>query len=199
MKKTKLIKISMFAVVSYVAALAKIPLFFFAPMYKLDFGESIILLSSFFMGPFCGICVAIFKEVINISFRGTRTLFLSELIDFFNSSILSFSCGFYLKKTDYSLKNIFIGSSLGTFVRVTCSCALNYYLTIPIFSNMFSLPISKIISSANKFIPLVKDLFSFTLFVVAPFNIVKSVFSCVVAILIYKKLNKSFPKINKTY
>lgn len=199
MKKIKLIKISMFAVVSYVASLVKVPLFFFAPMYKLDFGESVILLSSFFMGPFYGICVAILKEVINILLRGTRTLFLSEITDFFISSILAFSCSFYLKKTDYSLKNIFIGSFLGTIVRVTCSCILNYYLIIPIFSNMFSLPVNKIISSAAKFIPFVKDLFSFILYVVAPFNTVKSMFSCVVAVFVYRKLNKNFPKINETY
>lgn len=191
MKKRRLIGVSLFSVLAYVASLLKIPLFFFVPMYKLDLSESVILLSSFFMGPLHGVATAFFKEIINILLRGTRTLFLSEFVSFFVGSVLSFFCSFYFKKTDYSLKNIFLGSFFGTSLRVIFSCILNYFILIPVFSSMFSFPIAKIIMSANKFFPFVKDLFSFVLYIVAPFNAVKSIISCTVAIFVYRKLEKN--------
>ena len=181
----------MFSVVACIISLFKVPLFFFVPMYKLDLSESIVLLSSFIMGPFCGVSTAFFKEIINILFRGTRTLFLSEFINFFFSSILAFFCSTYIKKTNYSLKNMFVGSFIGIFVRSILSCILNYFFIIPIFSSIFLLPINKIITSANKFIPAVKNLLSFVIYIVAPFNIFKSTISCFLAIFIYKKLGKN--------
>ena len=89
---------------------------------------------------------------------------------------------------------MFVGSFIGTSVRVILSCILNYFLIIPIFSSMFSFPVKKIIISANKFISIVKNLSSFIIYIVAPFNTFKSVISCFLAIFIYKKLGKSAKK-----
>lgn len=184
-KNLSIVMISLFSVLAFVVSLFKIPLFFALPNYKLDLGESVVLLGSFFLGPINGVTIALIRAIISLVLRGSRTLMLSELTDFFVSATLAFTSSIYIKKTNNKLKNLIIGSLIGTFIRSLLSTVLNYYILIPAFSSIFNFSINDLISKAHKFVPKIDNLFKFIIFITLPFNLVKSIISSITAILLY--------------
>ena len=189
-KNLNMVEISLFAVLSFVISLFKVPLFFTLPIYKIDFGESIVLFGALYLGPINGILIALMKTLISLILRGSRTLMLSELTDFFVSATLAFTSSIYIKKTNNNLKNLIIGPLIGTLLRSFISTVLNYYVLIPIFSSMFRFPIDKFIMKANEILPVIDSLFSFVVFITLPFNLIKSAISSTIAILLYKNIKK---------
>ena len=187
-KNLSIVLISLFAVLSFVVSLFKVPLFFALPIYKLDLGESVILLGGLCLGPINGVLIALIRAIVSLVLRGSRTLMLSELTDFFVSATLAFTSSIYIKKTNNKLKNLIIGSLIGTLIRSFLSIVLNYYVLIPAFSSMFNFSIDTLLTKASKVIPTIDNLFKFTMFITLPFNLVKSIISCTTAILIYKNI-----------
>ena len=189
-KNINMVEVSLFAVLSFVISLFKVPLFFTLPIYKIDFGESIILFGALYLGPMNGILIALIKTLISLILRGSRTLMLSELTDFFVSATLAFTSSIYINKTNDKLKNLITGSLIGTLLRSFISTVLNYYVLIPIFSSMFNFPINSFIMKAHKFFPIIDSLFNFVVFITLPFNLIKSAISSIIAILLYKNIKK---------
>lgn len=189
-KNINMVEVSLFAVLSFVISLFKVPLFFTLPIYKIDFGESIILFGALYLGPMNGILIALMKTLTSLILRGSRTLMLSELTDFFVSATLAFTSSIYINKTNDKLKNLITGSLIGTLLRSFISTVLNYYVLIPIFSSMFNFPINSFIMKAHKFFPIIDSLFSFVVFITLPFNLIKSAISSIIAILLYKNIKK---------
>ena len=177
-----LAKVSLYGVLSFLISLIKFPLFYALSMYKLDFGEGIALLGALCEGPFFGVMVALLRFVLSILLRGTRTLFLSEMIDFISTGSLAFTCALYIKK------NTIAGLLFGAFVRTFIACVLNYFIILPTFLKMFSCSIESLLNSANKLVPFISNLFDFVLYIVAPFNFIKSFFSCTLAFLLYTRI-----------
>ena len=189
-KNLSIVLISLFAVLYFVVSLFKVPLFFALPIYKLDLGEGVVLLGGLCLGPINGVLIALIKTIISLVLRGSRTLMLSELTDFFVSATLAFTSSIYIKKTNDKLKNLIIGSLIGTLLRSFLITVLNYYILIPAFSSMFNFSAESLIAKSHKIVPAIDSLFKFTMFITLPFNFVKSVLSCVVAILLYKSFKK---------
>ena len=189
-KNINMVEVSLFAVLSFVISLFKVPLFFTLPIYKIDFGESIILFGALYLGPMNGILIALIKTLISLILRGSRTLMLSELTDFFVSATLAFTSSIYINKTNDKLKNLITGSLIVTLLRSFISTVLNYYVLIPIFSSMFNFPINSFIMKAHKFFPIIDSLFNFVVFITLPFNLIKSAISSIIAILLYKNIKK---------
>lgn len=187
-KDLNIVMISLFSVLAFVVSLFKIPLFFALPIYKLDLGESFVLLGGLCLGPINGVLIALIKTIISLVLRGSRTLMLSELTDFFVSATLAFTSSIYIKKTNNKLKNLIIGSSIGTLLRSFLSTILNYYVLIPAFSIMFNFSVDNLLTKAREIIPTIDNLFKFTMFITLPFNLVKSIISCTTAILLYKNI-----------
>lgn len=190
-KYKKIAEISLFSVVAFVASLLKVPLFFAAPMYKLDLSESVVMLGALYLGPLSGVLIALVRLIISVVLRGSRTLFLSELIDFFCSATIAFLNAFFIKqKSKSKLFNVFVGSLTGAVFRTFLSAILNYYILIPAFCSMFSIPIDGIIKKAHSAIPAINSLFGFVMLIVVPFNLVKSIISCIVSLMLYGSLKK---------
>ena len=189
-KNLSIVMLSLFSVLAFVVSLFKIPLFSALPIYKLDLGESVVLLGGLCLGPINGVLIALIKAIISLVLRGSRTLMLSEFTDFFVSATLTFTSSIYIKKTNDKLKNLIIGSLIGTVLRSFLSSILNYYVLIPAFSSIFNFSVYSLIMKSRKIAPAIDSLFKFTMFITLPFNLVKSIISCTTAILIYKNIMK---------
>ena len=187
-KNLSIVMLSLFSVLAFVVSLFKIPLFSALPIYKLDLGESVVLLGGLCLGPINGVLIALIKAIISLVLRGSRTLMLSEFTDFFVSATLTFTSSIYIKKTNDKLKNLIIGSLIGTVLRSFLSSILNYYVLIPAFSSIFNFSVYSLIMKSRKIAPAIDSLFKFTMFITLPFNLVKSIISCTTAILIYKNI-----------
>lgn len=185
-------EISLFSVFAFVVSFLKVPLFFFAaPMYKLDLSESIVMLGALCLGSLNGVIIALVRLVISVILKGSRTLFLSELTDFFCSATLAYVSALFIHKNKGNkLFSILIGSLAGIIFRTFLSAILNYYVLIPAFSKMFSIPISGIIKNAHDAIPMINSLFSFVILIVVPFNLVKSIISCVISTMLYGSIKR---------
>lgn len=184
-----LVELSLFSVISFLISLLKIPVAFLVPMYKLDFGESVVLLGALYKGPLFGVLVAFSRAMLSVLLRGTRTLFLSEAIDFVLTSTLVFPCAFYIKKSLATIQRMVLGSFFAITIRVLCASLLNYYIILPVFSKIFSFSINDFLCKFNAVFPLISSLSDFITFFVAPFNFLKSIISCFVAFFLYYKLD----------
>ncbi|HBX48531.1 MAG TPA: ECF transporter S component, partial [Clostridiaceae bacterium] len=64
----------------------------------------------------------------------------------------------------------------------------NYYIFIPLYSK-FLFPASAMIEAASKINPGVKDISTYILYAIMPFNLIKGVVVSIITLLMYKKVS----------
>ncbi len=196
----KLIQISIFSSVAFVISLFEIPLFFAPNFYKLEFSNTVVLISGFFLGPVAGCITELLKVILKLTIRGSATFGLGDFANFVIGSALVISSSAFYKRYR-TLKGAFLAVLLGLFCMILVSAIINYFLLIPAYERLFLISEDKIISVANAVNPFVTDRFTFIIFAVCPFNLIKGLAVCTFALLIYKKsssiINRLFYKFVK--
>lgn len=164
------------------------PIFLAPSFYKLDLGDLPCLIGAFAMGPIPAVFIQIIKILIKLLFKPTSTAFIGEIAAFiFSCSYCVVASVFYQKRKtkNGAIKAIIIGS----LAMVVVSTVANYLFIIPAYSSLYGMPLEAIIALGNAIFPVVKDLLSFCIYCVVPFNIVKVVVIDVLTILLYKHIS----------
>ncbi len=182
-------KIGILSAVAAVLMLFELPLWFAPPFYKLDFSEIPILIGSFALGPVAGVIMELLKNLLNLLMDGTTTAFVGEFANFVTG------CAFVLPaaliyKHKKSLRSALIGLTLGTVSLVLVGAAMNYYILVPTFSELYHLPLEKIVAMGTAVNASISDLKTLIIFAVMPFNLLKSVACSAVTLLLYKRVSK---------
>lgn len=68
-------------------------------------------------------------------------------------------------------------------------CFLNAYVLLPAYAKAFSMPIDALVGMGTAVNSHITNLFTFVIFAVAPFNILKGILVSIVVLLIYKKIS----------
>ncbi len=186
-------KIAVLGAVAAVIMLFEFPLWFTPPFYKLDLSETVILVGSFALGPIAGVIMELLKNIINFLFNGTSTAFVGEFANFVTGCVFVVPAAmiYHRKK---SLKTAVIGMALGSVMLAIVGSALNYFILIPTYVEMYKLPLEQILAMASKVNVLVSDLKSMIVFAVAPFNLLKGMICSLLAGLLYKRVSKILHK-----
>lgn len=184
-----IVKIGILSAVAAVLMLFELPLWFAPPFYKLDFSEIPILIGSFALGPLAGVIMELLKNLLNLLMNGTTTAFVGEFANFVTG------CAFVLPaaliyKHKKSLKNALIGLAVGTLSLVLVGAAMNYYILVPTFSELYHLPLENIVAMGTAVNASISDLKTLIIFAVMPFNLLKSVACSAVTLLLYKRVSK---------
>ncbi len=184
-----IVKIGILSAVAAVLMLFELPLWFAPPFYKLDFSEIPILIGSFALGPGAGIIMELLKNLLNLLMDGTTTAFVGEFANFVTG------CAFVLPaaliyKHKKSLKSALIGLAVGTLSLVLVGAAMNYYVLVPTFSELYHLPLENIVAMGTAVNASISDLKTLIIFAVMPFNLLKSVACSIVTLLLYKRVSK---------
>ena len=183
-----------FGIIAAVVKLFAFPIFFVPGFYKLNFGEAIVLIGGFMLGPVAGIMIEFIKTILFFFFKGTSTFFIGEIASFvMGCSFILPSCIIY--KSNRTLDGAIRGMVLGIISLIIISGIINYFLLLPVYSFFLGIPEKNFIYIANLVNPNINNLFTFIVFAVVPFNFIKGTVSCFVAVVLYKKMSRMIEKL----
>ena len=182
MKENKLfttknvVLMGMFGALAAVLMLFEVPLPFVAPsFYGLDFAEVPMLVGTFALGPAAGVVMQVVKILIKLVLKPTSTGFVGEL-----------PAGI-IYRFHRTKKGAVIGMVTGTVVMTVVGVVINALVMLPFYSNF--MPLETIIAAGAAIHPAVGNVWTFALFCVGPFNIIKGVVVSLITALIYKRIS----------
>lgn len=193
MKKTRLgtreiAIIGMLGAISVVLMLFEIPLPFAPSFYKIDLSEVPVLVGCFALGPMAGVLIEFIKVLLNLLINGTMTAGVGELANFFIGCSFCVPAGIiYKRKT--TKRGAIGGLVSGTLVMTFLGCFINAYIMLPAYAKAFSWPLDTIVEMGTKVNANITNLFSFVIFAVVPFNLLKGIVVSIIVLLIYKKIS----------
>ena len=189
-KTIKITQIAIFTAIATVVSLLNLPMPFLPSFYKLNLSNAIVLIGGFSLGTLEGVIIILLRMVLSFLLKGTSTFFIGDVANCI-LSIFFVLPSFIIYKKNRTLKGAIIGMIFGIFSLLFFSVILNYFVLIPLYSNVLMVPIEKLLSLFH-----VNSLFEFILFFVLPFNLLKGVVCSFIAIITYKRLSKFINKIS---
>ena len=73
-------------------------------------------------------------------------------------------------------------------------CIMNYYIMMPLYATVYGMPLDAIIQMGTVINSKVTDLYTFVIWMIAPFNIIKATLMTVVTLPLFKKMEKILTK-----
>lgn len=197
-KKSSAYRLRMLTTTAMLGAMAgllmliEFPLGFIAPsFYKIDLSEVPVMIGTFAFGPVQGIVIELIKLLVKLIIKGTSTGFVGELANFIIGAAMVVPAGIIYKRRK-TKKHAVIGMVISTVVMAVVGVFLNAYVMIPMYSAF--MPVEQIVEAGKAIIPWVHDTFTFCLFCVLPFNLIKGIIVSVVVTIIYKPLSRLIHK-----
>jgi len=189
----KLIVISMLGAVAFVLMLFEFPLPFAPSFYEMDFSEVAVLVGAFAYGPVAGLVIEAIKIVLNLAYTGSVTMGVGELANYLiGISLVVPAAVIYMRHK--TRKHAIIGLAVGVLTMVVVGGLLNAFLLLPAYAYFLSSP--EFILTVDTFVemgaavnPWVNNLFTFIVFAVVPFNLIKGIATSVIVVLIYKRIS----------
>ena len=175
-----------------VLMLIEFPLTFIAPsFYKLDLSEIPVMIGAFAFGPIQGVVIELIKILIHLIIKGTTTGFVGEIANFVIGCALVVPAGFIyrFRKTK---KAAILGMAVSTLFMAVVGVFMNAYVMIPLYSKF--MPVEQIVAMGKSIFPVISNVFTFCVFCVLPFNIIKGVLVSIVVAVIYKPLARIIHK-----
>ena len=184
----RIAKVSVLSAIAFILMMFEIPLPFAPSFYKLGFDEVIVLLGGFSLGPLAGAAIETMKIILNLLFQGSDTAFVGEISNLLVGLSLVLPSAFFYKNHK-TMKGAFISMGIGVLSMAFVGCLANYFIALPAYSYFYGLPMSVIVGMGSAIFPLVKDTFTFVIFMTLPFNIVKGLVVSFVTALLYKRVS----------
>lgn len=188
LKVHRMTLIALLSAIAFVLMLFDFPLWFLPGFYKIDLSELPVLIAAFTLGPVAGITTEFLKVFLNVLIQGTSTAFIGEFANFLIGCafIVPASVVYYAKKTK---RNAVVGIMAGTLVCVVTGCFMNAFVLLPAYGKAFHMEIENLVAMGTEKNGLISGMFSFVVFAVAPFNLIKCVITGGITMLIYKKIS----------
>ena len=184
-------QIGMLSAIAVVLMLFEIPLPFAPAFYEIDFSEVPVLIGCFAMGPLAGAAIEFLKILLNFVVTGTDTAGVGEIANFIIGCSLCVPAGLIYRR-NRTRKNALIGMVVGTVTMTVIGCFINAFVLLPTYAVAFGMPIDALVSMGTAVNSHITNLFTFVMFAVAPFNLLKGVLVSVIVFLIYKKISPVF-------
>lgn len=180
--------IGMLGAVATVLMLFEIPLPFAPSFYEIDLSEVPVLIGTFAMGPLAGTFVELVKIILNFVINGTMTAGVGEVANFCLGCAFCVPAGMIYRRKK-TKKRAVIGLVTGTSVMTFLGCFINAYVMLPAYAKAFSLPLDTIVAMGSEVNSSITNLFTFVMFAVVPFNLLKGIVVSTIVLLIYKKIS----------
>ena len=188
LKVHRMTLIALLSAIAFTLMMFDFPLWFLPGFYKIDLSELPVLIASFTLGPVAGVTTEFLKVFLNVLIQGTGTAFIGEFANFLIGCafIVPASVVYYSRKTK---KNAVVGLILGTLTCIVTGCFMNAYVLLPAYGKAFHMEIENLVAMGTEKNRLISGMFSFVVFAVAPFNLIKCVVTGGITMLIYKKIS----------
>ena len=186
---TKMVaQIGMLGAIAVVLMLFEIPLPFAPSFYEIDFSEVPVLIGAFAMGPMAGVLIEFIKIILNLCINGSVTAGVGELANLAIGCAMVFPAAMIYKRKK-TKKGAIAGLVTGTLFMTFAGCFINAYVMLPTYAKAFGMPIEALVGMGSAINASITDLFTFVMFAVVPFNLLKGVLVSVIVLLIYKKIS----------
>lgn len=187
--------IGMLGAIAVVLMLFEIPLPFAPSFYEIDFSEVPVLVGCFALGPVAGVLIELVKIILNFLINGTATAGVGELANFVIGCSFCVPAGLIYRRKK-TKKAAVTGMVSGTLIMAFLGCFINAYIMLPAYASAFKLPIDTLVAMGSEVNAGITNLFTFVIFAVLPFNLLKGVLVSIIVLLIYKKIS---PILKKQY
>lgn len=155
---------------------------------KLDFSNIPALIGGYALGPVAGTAILLVKNLIYLPF--TSTMGVGEIADFVISASLVATASLiykYNKSRKGAVLGMASGSALMSFV---VGPLMNYFVLVPFYAWLFfGSSVDAIVQLAAAVNPGITNVWTYILFAVVPFNVVKCLAVCLITGLLYKPLS----------
>ena len=193
MKKNKLTtrmitQIGMLGAIATVLMLFEIPLPFAPSFYEIDFSEVPVLIGCFSMGPMAGALIELVKIILNFVINGTTTAGVGEAANYVIGISFCLPAAILYKKMK-TKRGAVVGLAVGTIFMTVLGCFVNAYILLPTYAAAFKMPIDALVGMGTAVNANITSLFTFVMFAVAPFNLLKGVMDSIIVLAIYKKIS----------
>ena len=175
--------------------LAELPLTFVAPnFYKLDLSELPVMIGTFALGPVAGVLIELIKILVKFVIKGSSTGGVGELANFLIGCAFVIPAGilYQMKKTK---QRALLGLALGTLTMALAGMVMNALVLLPFYSKM--MPLETIISLGAAIFPQVNSVWSFAIWCVVPFNLIKGIVISVLTMFLYKRVSRLNKEVGK--
>ncbi len=193
-KLVKLIKISLLSVMAFLLMYIELPLPMFPDFLKIDISDMPALLGAFALGPIAGVIIELVKNILHGMLAG-KTAFVGELANFLVGSCLVLVSG-YIYKVRKSKGGAIFALLVGVVSMSIFAGILNYFVVLPLYEKALCFPLTVVVAMGTKINPNIKDLFSFIIWSIIPFNLIKGVVLSVVTLALYKSVSPILHKEN---
>lgn len=193
-KLVKLIKISLLSVMAFLLMYIELPLPIFPDFLKIDISDLPALLGAFALGPIAGVIIELVKNILHGMLAG-KTAFIGELANFLVGSCLVLVSG-YIYKVKKSKGGAVVALLIGVIVMSIFAGILNYVVVLPLYEKVLGFPIAAVVGMGTKINHNIKDLNTFIIWSIIPFNLLKGIVVAGVTLAIYKSVSPILHKEN---
>jgi riboflavin transporter FmnP len=179
-----MLMISLLSAISAILMCLEISVPFMPVFIKMDLAEIPVMIGGLMFGFYGGVIIAVLKIIIKLLFIGSSTAFIGEIVNLICSILYILPCLVYY----HYKKDLKIGLLLCTVICAISVVVINYYVTFPMYCNLFGFTIESIIEMFKMLNPYVKDTLTMMLFSLIPFNLIKYGINSILVYLIYKRL-----------
>lgn len=195
MKSTKfltvstLVKISILSAIGYILMFISVPLpMLFPEFLKIDISDLTALLGGISLGPMAGVTIAFLKNLLQFITGMSTTGGVGEFANFLIGGAFVFTVSYiYSKKRN--IQGVIIGLVSGIVVMTVVGCIANYFIILPFYATI-GWSIDAVVSMGAAINPAIDSKMSFIIWMIAPFNILKSGLMSLLTLPMYKKTEK---------
>ena len=195
MKSTKfltvstLVKISILSAIGYILMFISVPLpMLFPEFLKIDISDLTALLGGISLGPMAGITIAFLKNLLQFITGMSTTGGVGEFANFLIGGSFVFTVSYiYSKKRNVS--GVIIGLISGIIIMTIVGCIANYFIILPFYATI-GWSIDAVVSMGAAINPAIDSKMNFIIWMIAPFNILKSGLMSLLTLPMYKKTEK---------
>lgn len=183
----KLVKVALLSAISFILMFIEMPIpGLFPEFLKIDISDIPALIAGLSLGPIAGIAVEVVKNFLH-GIVATTTGGVGEIANIIvGSAFVVGTSTVYMKNKN--IKNLLVSLLVGTLSMIIVGSLVNYFFLLPFYGKIMGM--EAIIGIGQAVNPNVKDLLSFVLWFIAPFNLVKGIMISILIIPIYKKMEQ---------
>ena len=184
-----LVKISILSAIGYILMFISVPLpMLFPEFLKIDISDLTALLGGISLGPMAGVTIAFLKNLLQFITGMSTTGGVGEFANFLIGGSFVFTVSYiYSKKRN--IQGVIIGLVSGIVVMTMVGCIANYFIILPFYATI-GWSIDAVVSMGAAINPAIDSKMSFIIWMIAPFNILKSGLMSLLTLPMYKKTEK---------
>lgn len=177
------LKITLLGVMAFIIMFLEMPIPIFPAFLKIDLSDVPALIAGFSLGPVAGLMVVLLKNVLHL--LRTSTMGVGEIANFLVGIAIVVPSSIIYRR-DKSKMSAIKGLIVGTLVMGLMGAFANYFILIPFYERAMGFPVAAVVGMGAALNSAIKDLPTFILYAIIPFNLIKGVIVSIITVMLYK-------------